>query len=531
MAFTSKRSPDSVTFTRKPALSYLQPPGFPTMPINEIKKNEAIWKLIFQTASDCIFVKDTAGRYVEVNEATARLFGRECSQLHGATDEELFGEHATRHIREQDQRVLRGSTIQEEAIKPVGGQPHTFDVLKFPLYGNEGHVIGLCGIARDITAEKQATRTLRKATFGLENAVEGILFLQLTGDICFLNRAAAESLGYDKSSLLGMNIERITVNAPDNWWSGQIRRMTEQGTLQFESTHRRADNSVYPCEVRCRLICFEDEKLVYATFVDITARRQTEKQLGELAKLLAHYNRLSSLGELASAIAHELNQPLAAISNNSFALKELVAGNVSPNSRVMDLAGEISAQAVVAGEIVHRMRGFVSNHETVREQRSIDECITDTLKLLSPHIRHAGIDVHIEPGCNYAVAVEVDPIQLQQVLVNLVCNAIEAMVDSGATCRELHIRAAQDERGVSLFFQDTGGGASVPEEDMFQPFTSTKKDGMGMGLPISRSIVERLGGSMSVQSDDQGCTFEVCLPVAETPAVNAGQHALAGDAT
>ncbi|MCR9199247.1 MAG: PAS domain-containing protein [Planctomycetaceae bacterium] len=494
------------------------------MSIDAIRKTESIWKLIFQTASDCIFVKDTDGRYVEVNKATADLFGMHSDQLAGATDEELFGKQATVAIRAVDQRVLAGETIQEEAIKPVHGEPRVFDVVKFPLYGDHGEVIGLCGIARDITAEREATRTLRKATFGLENAVEGILFLRLSGEVCFLNQAAAESLGYEKSALLGMQVHHFTVNASPHWWTTQVSRMTEQGTLQFESTHRRKDETVYPCEVRCRLICFEDEQLVYATFVDITQRRRTEKQLGELAKLLAHYNRLSSLGELASAIAHELNQPLAAITNNSFALAAMIQDR-EPDSEAAALAADISEQSVVAGEIVHRMRGFVSNHDTIRETRSIDACLTDTLKLLAPHIRHAGIDVQISPDSNFDVQVEVDPIQIQQVLVNLVCNAIEAMNSTDASRKELHIWSAKSASRVSIFLRDTGGGAEVSPEKMFLPFESTKADGMGMGLPISRSIVERHGGHLDVDCGPGGCTFEIALPISPNRATSSATTA------
>lgn len=494
------------------------------MSIDAIRKSESIWKLIFQTASDCIFVKDTHARYVEVNEATAALFGRQCEELTGVTDEELFGEEATVAIRAIDQRVLSGETIQEEATKPVDGELRVFDVIKFPLYDDDGQIIGLCGIARDITAERQATRTLRKATFGLENAVEGILFLTLSGEVCFLNHSAAESLGYAKSALLGMRIQDFTMNASQHWWDMQVSHMTEQGTLQFESTHRRADDTVYPCEVRCRLICFEEEQLVYATFVDITQRRRTEKQLGEQAKLLAHYNRLSSLGELASAIAHELNQPLAAISNNSFALSAMVQQGES-DSEPAKLAAEISEQAIIAGEIVHRMRGFVSNHDTIRESRSIDECLTDTLKLLAPHIRHAGICVQISPDCSYEARVEVDPIQIQQVLVNLVCNAIEAMTAAAASEKVLQIWCQPSGSLVSVFIRDTGGGAAVPPEKMFLPFESTKPDGMGMGLPISRSIVERHGGQLDVDCGPHGCTFEIALPIAHRVTGNRGGSA------
>jgi len=113
------------------------------MPIHQIKKNQAIWKLIFQTATDCIFVKDLRGRYIEANEATARLFGLECEQLIGATDDELFGDDATQKIREQDRQVLCGTTIQEEATKPVAGKPRTLDELEYQLYCEQGHSFGL----------------------------------------------------------------------------------------------------------------------------------------------------------------------------------------------------------------------------------------------------------------------------------------------------------------------------------------------------------------------------------------------------
>ena len=256
---------------------------------------------------------------------------------------------------------------------------------------------------------------------------------------------------------------------------------------------------------------------------DLTEHQQTQAQFQELQSELVHMSRLSAMGEMASALAHELNQPLAAISNYMKGSRRLLAASSDPNrSKIEGALDRAAEQAIRAGQIIRRLRDFVSRGESEKRVESLSKLIEEAGALGLSGAREQGVQLrfNLNPAHD---SVLVDRVQIQQVLVNLFRNALEAMAHSPQ--RELiasNARVADDMIEVAIF--DTGPG--IPDDvmsNLFQTFYTTKETGMGVGLSISRSIVEAHGGRMWAEANRSGgATFRFTLPASSVESVTNG---------
>jgi two-component system sensor kinase FixL len=246
---------------------------------------------------------------------------------------------------------------------------------------------------------------------------------------------------------------------------------------------------------------------------DLTERQQTEARLQELQSELVHMSRLTAMGEMASALAHELNQPLSAIANYMKGSRRLLANSSDDSaSLVRDAMDKAADQALRAGEIIRRLRDFVARGESERRVEDVKKLVEEASALALVGAKDKGVRVRFsfEPGHDFVLA---DKVQIQQVLLNLMRNAIEATED--APTRELLIATAPAQGGlIEISVADTGTGIA-PEisAQLFQPFVTTKRTGMGVGLSISRTIVEAHGGSISARPNaGSGTIFSFTLP-------------------
>lgn len=250
--------------------------------------------------------------------------------------------------------------------------------------------------------------------------------------------------------------------------------------------------------------------------------RGLEKNQSETDKLrseLAHIARVTALGELAGGIAHELNQPLSAISNFAVAARILLKRNPDAQHEIGRLLDEISGQAQRSGHIIRKLRTMAEPSPESHEETSANELVKNILDLMLPELRMN--DIQVEVGLSESeVRVCVDPVQIQQVLMNLIRNAIDAMSNQPDESRNLRIsvQATADER-VEITVSDSGPGlADEMTGTLFEPFFTTKKGGMGIGLSISHSIMEAHGGSISYDADfTPGARFCLHLPLVRTP--------------
>jgi PAS domain S-box-containing protein len=254
---------------------------------------------------------------------------------------------------------------------------------------------------------------------------------------------------------------------------------------------------------------------------DVTERKRAEEAARQHQAEMTHVLRLSTMGEMASGLAHEINQPLAAIVNYAQGCSRRLRANARDVSAVLPVIDDIAAEALRAGEIIRRLRSMVRKETPRQDWIDLAEVAAESLRLVQPDTVQLGIAVHVAAAPDLPPVLG-DRIQIEQVVLNLLRNAIDAMTD-GTERRELHIGIARV-RGdaVELAVRDSGHGMPAPiAERVFDPFFSTKRGGLGMGLSISRSIVEAHRGRLTVtRNDDAGVTFRVWLPVgASVPSV------------
>jgi C4-dicarboxylate-specific signal transduction histidine kinase len=256
--------------------------------------------------------------------------------------------------------------------------------------------------------------------------------------------------------------------------------------------------------------------------MDITAAKRAADELHKAyaesrqhRDSLAHIARVHTIGEMSTAIAHEVNQPLAAIQNYAFAARRYLAGSAADATRVDGLLVKIEAQAARAGEVVHSLRAMMKKHQSEPRRVEMGQLVTDTLKLVEME-RHSG-GIHLETAIARDLPpVFVDGIQIQQVVLNLTRNAIEAMEESGSTDSLITIGVRGSEHGeVAVSVTDHGPGVAPDDaERIFDPFYSTKTSGLGVGLAICRAIVEAYGGRLWLSPNvGGGSVFQFTLPV------------------
>ncbi|HEX3407500.1 MAG TPA: ATP-binding protein, partial [Caulobacteraceae bacterium] len=234
---------------------------------------------------------------------------------------------------------------------------------------------------------------------------------------------------------------------------------------------------------------------------------------------LAHVSRLTAMGEMATALAHELNQPLAAIANYLRGSRRLLEnGDPADLPRLAEALDRAGDQAIRAGDVIRRLRDFIGRGETERRIESISKLIEEASALALVGVKELGVRVtmQFDPRADLVLA---DRVQIQQVVINLLRNAVDAM--RGADTAELRVRAAAQADGFTVVsVSDTGSGMTAEvKRRLFEPFMTTKKDGMGVGLSICRTIVEAHGGSIwATNNQGPGATFAFTLPLAEAPA-------------
>lgn len=392
-------------------------------------------------------------------------------------------------------------------ICDVGGAPHH-----------------LRGIVLDINDAKQTENELRKRESHLRSILDTVpdamIVIDGHGIIQSFSTAAERMFGFSERDAIGHNVSKLMPEPDRSRHDGYMARYRATGTRHIIGigrivTGQRRDGTTFPMHLSIGEMQTGGEPF-YTGFVrDLTEHQQTQARLQELQSELVHVSRLSAMGEMASALAHELNQPLAAISNYMKGSRRLLAGstdaNVAKIESAMDRAAE---QALRAGQIIRRLRDFVSRGESEKRVESIFKLIEEAGALGLAGAREQGIQLRfsLDPKTDLVLA---DRVQIQQVLVNLFRNALEAMAQ--APRRELIVtnREVADDM-VEIEVSDTGTGFHDDvKPNLFQTFYTTKETGMGVGLSISRSIIEAHGGRMWAENNAAGgATFRFTLPAA-----------------
>jgi two-component system, chemotaxis family, CheB/CheR fusion protein len=377
----------------------------------------------------------------------------------------------------------------------------------------------------DITERRRAEHALRESEAmtraGITAAVDGVVTTDERGTVLSFNPAAELIFGYTGGEVIGQNVRMLMPPADLDAYEGSVADFLKAADRQAigiaqEVRGRHKNGTTFPMDLH--LSEFDDGagRRFVATIRDITERKWAEEQVRRRQAELAHVLRVATIERLAASLAHELNQPLTAIANEVEACATYVRSGKREPRRLLSLLERAGAEALRAGEIVHHLRDFVLRSEPRLESADLCEVIRNATRWLAREMEHERIALRLDLAPQ-GLLVLADRIQIEQVLVNLLQNAIDAIRDAGNEAREIRVRTSQGEDGMAeVLVDDTGiGFAAEVTARLYEPFYTTKPQGMGMGLAISRTIVELHHGRLSVAPRESGfgTTVRLLLPV------------------
>jgi len=346
----------------------------------------------------------------------------------------------------------------------------------------------------------------------LDTVPEAMIVIDERGIMHSFSGAAERLFDYRTADAIGQNV-KILMPAPyREAHDGYLHRYLSTGERRIIGVGRvvvgqRKDGSTFPMELAVGEMRSGDQRFFTGFIRDLTERQRTEARLQELQQELVHISRLTAMGEMASTLAHELNQPLSAISNYLKGSSRMLAGAEDERSATMrDALEKAGDQAMRAGQIIRRLRDFVSRGESERRVESITKLVEEASALALVGAKDHGIHVQFsfDPAVDLVLA---DRVQVQQVLLNLIRNAMDAMEVSERRVLLVSVKVEGDSH-VRVSVADSGSGIAPHIADqLFQPFVTSKRQGMGVGLSISRTIIEAHGGKIWVTPNPGGGTI------------------------
>jgi two-component system sensor kinase FixL len=366
----------------------------------------------------------------------------------------------------------------------------------------------------------------RRFRLVVEAAPSAMVMIDRAGAIVLVNAQAERMFGYPRDELLGQSVEMLVPARYGGHHPGLREAFHRDPRARPMGAGRelhglRKDGSEFPIEIGLNPIETEEGLMVLSSIVDISERktaeaalRDSDRRLQELHAELLHVSRLSAMGQMAAMVAHELNQPLTAISNYMEAVNAVLdRGGELPIPRLRTAVSRAGEQAVRAGQIIQQLRGFVSRGDSEKRIEAVSPLVKEAADLVLLGTKQKGISIHVEDKVRDA-AVLADKIQIQQVLLNLLRNAAEAIAKQDR--RHITLIAERDQGMVRISVVDNGPGLSEEvKERLFQPFVSTKKTGMGVGLSICQNIVAAHDGRLWAEPNPNGGTiFRLTLPAA-----------------
>ncbi len=477
---------------------------------------------------DAVYIKDRESRFVLCNrEVLRRKAVRSLEEIVGRSDFDFYPPEMAQNVYASEQSVMQTGRplINHErcVIDQTTGSATWNLTTKVPLRNSAGEIVGLVGIGRDITERKRMENALceseRKYRDLYEGSRDGTAEMDLDGKILHCNLIFLDMLGYSSGEMARLTHPEIT---PTRWHAEEARILREQVCTRgysdvYEKEYIRKDGTIFPVEVRAYLSRDNAGRPVgmWTLVRDITERKKAEAQVQQHLAELTRAWHANALGEMASGLAHELNQPLCAILNYSGGCLRLTRKPQFSVEALQDSIEQIATQAQRAADIIKRIRSLIARHEPREGELDLHNVLNEAVRMLESEALRYGVTV----VCRFAPEmpkVRADSVEIEQVALNLMRNAIEAMSDGAATRRTLTITSSRPDEGhVEVAVADTGRGIA-PElsERIFESFFTTKDQGLGIGLALSRRIIEAHGGRLWAESQaGAGATFRFTLPI------------------
>jgi PAS domain S-box-containing protein len=487
---------------------------------------------IFDSVPAWIFYKDRENRFLRVNRAFAESMGMPREQLEGRSMFDLYPREQAEAYGRDDQQVIASGTPKTNIVEPVRikNDVRWVQTDKVPYRDPQGAMIGVIGFSVDITERKRAEETLQSSEKRYRLLVETIPQLAWLsspdGVYVDCNRRWYEYTGQTPEGVRGYGWQAPM--HPDDLPRAMekfLQAANRGEPFEVECRLRRASDGAYRWHLARAVPLLGEENQVtcwIGSATDIedlkraqeTLERARDEQLEKHRAELAHVARLGMMGEMAASLAHELNQPLHAVNNYAHGCLRRLHKLPRPDEELVAALEQIGEETSRAAQIVRRVRRFVQKREPQFSEVLVNRLVEEVAMLneAEAHQRHARIVLELSPDLPPVLG---DPIQVEQVIMNLVRNGLEAMDQTPQDGRVLSVKTRRHGHdAIEARVRDRGTGIiGEDRERLFQPFFTTKPEGMGMGLAISRSIIQAHGGRLWVSANqDRGCTFHFTLP-------------------
>lgn len=481
--------------------------------------------LIDGAQGQAIYMLDPQGHVAIWNRGAERLSGWTEAEVIGKFNRLFYPPEAVAAGKPESDLLrarAEGQLEQEDWRLRKDGREFLASISTTALLDDAGALRGFAEFVSDITEKRGAEDDLRARESQLASILstvpDAMVVIDENGLILSFSAAAQALFGYGEDEVSGRDVGLLMPPPDQSRHDDYIHRYLDTGEKRIIGAQRvvfgrRQDGSIFPMELYIGESVTRDHRIFTGFIRDLTERRRTDERLAELQAELIHVARVGALGSMASTLAHELNQPIGAITNYVEAVRDMLIEPASEDfPMIREALNEAAQDALRAGQIVSRLRDFVARGEIERTVEPLPALVNEAavLGLLAAREKEIDVSFDLDPR---ASPVLVDRVQIQQVIINLMRNACEAM--RGSPTRELTVASRKDDRGfMRVTISDTGPGiASEVADQLFTAFVSTKEDGMGLGLSICRTIVEANGGAIWMEPREGGGTiFHFTLP-------------------
>ncbi|MBO0737671.1 MAG: PAS domain S-box protein [Alphaproteobacteria bacterium] len=493
----------------------------------DAEQAERLLAAIVESSEDAIVSKTLDGTITSWNKAAEQMFGYTSAEMVGQPITLLMPPGRVDEIKRILGRIKAGERVEhyETERRRKDGRVIQVALTVSPIRDEAGRVIGASKIARDISEKKLAMAALSEREAHLRSILDtipdGMVVIDERGIIQSFSATAEQMFGFTPEEVCGHNVSVLMPSPYRENHDGYIAHYLATGDRRIIGlgrvvTGQRKDGSTFPIELAVGEVRTEGHRLFTGFVRDLTERQRTLQRLQELQSELSHISRLTEMGQMASALAHEINQPLTAATNYLEAAQLLLSsGSTAAVERTAGAIDNALNQVKRSTQIIRRLREFVRKGDTQQRSENIGRIIEEAAALALIGAKERRVTVRLRPPPQLP-DVLIDKVQIQQVVVNLMRNAIEAMEASPR--RDLTISAKTISGGaVEISITDTGPGIAPEVADrLFQPFVTTKAQGMGVGLSICRSIVEAHNGKLWAEPNPEGGTiFHFTIPAAQ----------------